>query len=140
MADTVRRIERSSFRYYNSLVFVKLSRNLEFIRESSFWYCDSLPSIFIPLHRVVRLIEMNAFHGCKELIILSVPQTTKLGEKIINGTALILSFPFETYYGRYQNNDDINAWIKNVNGDDEQYALHRACLSYNPITGMQSSY
>lgn len=32
------------------------------------------------------------------------------------------------------NNREVNQWIKNINGrEEEEYALHRACSSYNPL-------
>ena len=132
MADSVRRMKKSAFKYCKNLIFVKLSRTLQFIGVEAFWYCESLTSIFIPPS--CREIGRDAFRGCKELIISNVPQTTELGESIINKTALIRASPFETnHHGEYDGNDEeVNAWIKNVNGDDEQYALHRACLSYQP--------
>ena len=47
MADTVRRIEDWVFSWCSSLIFIKLSRNLEFIGTFAFSSC-SLTSIFIP--------------------------------------------------------------------------------------------
>ncbi|GFH56885.1 hypothetical protein CTEN210_13361 [Chaetoceros tenuissimus] len=133
MAGTVKRIEHVGFIGCRSLEYVKLSRNLEY-GENTFYSCWSLTSIFIP--QSCRVIDRDAFRGCKELIILHVPQTTELGETIISETALIESSPFETEYrGEYDGNDEeVNTSIKNMNGNDEKYALHRACSSFDPQT------
>ena len=48
MSEDVKRIEYGAFSSCRSLVFVKLSRNLEYIGELAFIYCLSLTSIFIP--------------------------------------------------------------------------------------------
>ena len=135
MADTVKRIEFCAFLHCYSLKFVKFSRNLEYIGFAAFRCCESLISIFIPPS--CREIEDCAFHACHQLIIFHVPHTIELGEGVIAETALIRASPFEEYkfsFGEYQNNEEVNAWIKNTNGDDEEYALHRACSSFNPMT------
>ncbi|GFH50296.1 hypothetical protein CTEN210_06772 [Chaetoceros tenuissimus] len=135
MADTVRRIEWSAFASCNSLVFVRLSRNLEVIGDYAFCGCDSLTSIFIPPSCAV--IDKCAFYGSSDLRILHVPRHTHLGEGVIERTALIRASPFEVdQYGKYDVNitESVNEWIRNLNGDDDQFALHRACSSFNPIT------
>ena len=135
MANTVKRIERSAFDYCRSLVFVKLSRNLEYIGRWAFWFCHSVTSIFIPPS--CRWIDDNAFRWCKKMLILHVPQHTRLGEDVVNGTALIRASPFElNRWGHYDIsiNENVNEWTKNINGDDDEFALHRACSSYNPLT------
>ena len=132
MADTVKRIEKFAFDSCSSLKFVKLSRNLEYIGFSAFDGCKSLTSIFIPPS--CRGIEDNVFSGCKKLIILSIPQYTQLGEDVIMDTALIRASHFEEdQNGEYQNSEEVNAWVKNMNGDDEEFGLHRACSSFNPM-------
>ncbi|GFH50103.1 hypothetical protein CTEN210_06579 [Chaetoceros tenuissimus] len=135
MSDTVRRIEDSAFGRCCSLTFVRLSRNLEHIGGYAFFGCECLPSIFIPPS--CQEIGTRAFLRCKKLIILHVPHQTQLGEKVIDNTALIEASTFEIdEYNVYDSsiNDNVNHWIKNVNGDDDQFALHRACSSFNPIT------
>ena len=149
MADSVRRIEKSAFHTCTSLTFVKLSINLEYIGEYAFVSCRSLTSIFIPPS--CREIGSHAFWHCEKLIILHVPRQTQLGEGVIDNTALLQacqfhimdeedydeeeheSTPFTTnMYGFYQNNERVNEWIKNRHAEN-QFSLHRACASYNPL-------
>ncbi len=135
LSDTVIRIEREAFSGCNSLSFVKLSRSLEYIGGYAFFGCECLPSIFIPPS--CQEIGTRAFLRCKKLIVLHVPHQTQLGEKVIDNTALIEASAFEIdEYSVYDTsiNDNVNHWIKNVNGDDDQFALHRACSSFNPNT------
>ncbi|GFH50292.1 leucine-rich repeat domain-containing protein [Chaetoceros tenuissimus] len=135
MADTVRRIEGHAFSNCDSLTYVKLSRNLEYIGIEAFCECSSLISIFIPPS--CREIAHFAFTACTKLIILSVPQHTQLGDKVIAWTKLIKASSFETNaIGVYDDSisENVNEWIKNINGDDDQYALHRACSSFNPLS------
>ncbi|GFH47103.1 hypothetical protein CTEN210_03578 [Chaetoceros tenuissimus] len=137
MADTVKKIERNAFCMCFGLEFVKLSRNLEFIRFGAFQLCKSLNSIFFPPSCIE--IGSHALDNCQQLINLNVPQTTELGDNVISNTKLIEASHFEedelliNNHGRYQNNEQVNTWIKNIN-QSEDYALHRACSSYNPIT------
>lgn len=130
MSDTVRRIERDGFFGCGSLYDVKLSRNLESIGMQAFYSCG-LHSIFIPPS--CREIGDSAFENCDMLLTFVVHRHTRLCMNVIKGTALMsLSSFFEDSYAFW--NNEINAWIKNINGtDDEEYALHRACSSFNPI-------
>ena len=64
---------------------------------------------------------------------MSVPQQTQLGANVIACTALVKASPFPTdRFGDYENQEDVNTWIKNRLQGDE-YALHRACSSFNPL-------
>ncbi|GFH44675.1 hypothetical protein CTEN210_01149 [Chaetoceros tenuissimus] len=131
MSDTVRRVEDGAFSQCWSLEYVRLSRNLEYIGESAFFECRSLTSIFIPPS--CREIGKWAFNDCEMLIILSVPRHTQLGQDVIGGTSLIKASPFETNdYGEYEDSNGVNEWIK-CHHDDNQFSLHRACASYNPL-------
>ncbi|GFH47061.1 hypothetical protein CTEN210_03536 [Chaetoceros tenuissimus] len=138
MADTVKRIEMCAFDRCGSLKFVRLSRTLEFIGLNAFWYCQSLTSIFIPPS--CTMIEDRAFYGCKCMLILGLPQQVELGQDVFQETDLIKRSPFrrdEDGYGVYYDSDgddDVEAkqWIKSMN-NEEAYALHRACSSFNPI-------
>ncbi|GFH44632.1 hypothetical protein CTEN210_01106 [Chaetoceros tenuissimus] len=153
MSDTVKRIEAAAFLFCKSLVIVRLSRNLECIGEFAFVACEPLTSIFIPPS--CREIEDRAFEHCKNLIILKVPLQTQLGDSVIAKTALIEASPFPTgirnqinpdlegtmadrfdatlaeLAGLYDNNQ-VNEWLRNMHRD-EQFSLHRACSSYNPL-------
>ncbi|GFH57099.1 hypothetical protein CTEN210_13575 [Chaetoceros tenuissimus] len=133
MADTVQRILECAFMGCTCLSRVRLSRNLEYIGESLFADCLSLTSLFIPPS--CREIAYAAFHKCRDLIILCVPEHTRLGRYVISKTALARTSPFRTLqdgdYSVYQNNDEINEWIKNIN-QNEEFALHRECASYEP--------
>lgn len=132
MADTVRRIGEKAFKDCKRLLYVKLSSNLEYIGICAFYRCESLISIFLPPS--CTEVDDEVFYGCEDLIIFCVHLNTQLGENVIAGTSLIYSSPFEKdYLGQYEdNNEEVNEWIKNLNGDEE-YALHRACSSFNPI-------
>ncbi|GFH50104.1 hypothetical protein CTEN210_06580 [Chaetoceros tenuissimus] len=136
MADSVRRIKNGAFIHCESLKFVKLSRNLEYIGNYAFSGCKCLPSIFIPPS--CQEIGKRAFRYCRKLIIFLVPQETQLGEGVIEDTALIKASPFEIdASGEYETrfNENVNEWIKNINRTvDDEFALHRACSSFNPIT------
>ncbi|GFH61895.1 hypothetical protein CTEN210_18371 [Chaetoceros tenuissimus] len=131
MANNVERIERSAYYRCYSLVFVKLSTSIESIGAYAFLFCESLNSIFVPVS--CREIDICALDGCSKLIILSVPQHTTLYEDVIANTALIKASPFDTNVrGRYENDEEVNEWIKNRLADN-QFSLHRACASYNPL-------
>ena len=134
MADTVKRIERDAFYRCWRLVFVKLSTDLEFIGVQAFLFCSSLTSIFIPPS--CREIDYQAFRCCEKLIILSVPHQTQLDRNVISETALMEASPFTNdSVGRYQSNVEVvHQWIKNINiGEDDEYVLHRACSSVDPL-------
>lgn len=127
MSDSVKRIEYNAFDICKKLAFVKLSTGLEYIGEDAF-AGTKLTSIFIPPS--CQEICDYAFQYCEELIILSVPQDTRLGINVIEKTALLEASPF---YARDQEdiiNDEVNEWLKNIN---EQYELHRVCSSFNPL-------
>lgn len=69
---------------------------------------------------------------------MTVPRHTDLGFGVIPNTALIKTSPFETnengVYGRAVN-DEVNEWIKSIN-NDEKFALHRICSSFEPTVQM----
>ncbi|GFH47140.1 hypothetical protein CTEN210_03615 [Chaetoceros tenuissimus] len=129
----VKRIEDNAFGYCICLVFIKLSRALEYIGEWAFRDCDSLTSIFIPPS--CREIANYVFDGCEELIILSISPHTQLGANVIASTALIEASKFKTdgMYGHYEDTTEVSTWIKSIN-DAEGLALHRICSSDNPDT------
>ncbi|GFH50295.1 cell surface protein [Chaetoceros tenuissimus] len=122
ISDSVKRIERMTFAGCESLFFVGLSTSLEYIGESAFCDCAcSLISIFIPPS--CRHIGEGAFADCHNLIIFHVPQQTQIGENAIGKTALIKVSPLEVDgFGRYYGTitESVNAWIKNINGDDDR--------------------
>ncbi|GFH57562.1 leucine-rich repeat domain-containing protein [Chaetoceros tenuissimus] len=134
MADNVKRIEEGAFKECASLSHVRFSINLEYIGDSAFYDCKSLTSIFVPPS--CTEIDNWAFDTCSKLIIFVVPQHTQLGEWVIADTALIRRHLFRGHMydgGLYDNANETIDLIKNINGDTEEYALHRACSSYNPI-------
>ncbi|GFH57163.1 hypothetical protein CTEN210_13639 [Chaetoceros tenuissimus] len=132
MADSsVRRIEESAFQDCYKLAYVKLSRNLEYIGRVAF-FSTSLISVFIPPS--CTRIDSQAFNSCDELIIFHVPQDTELyGWDVFHGTNLLGISPVEMNNEREVEDMDneVSDWIKNIN-NDEQYALHRACSSFDP--------
>ena len=134
MADTVKRTEDNAFVGCISLSFVKLSRNLEYIGGWAFQSCVSLTSIFIPPS--CRWIGDQAFYWCDELIICNIPENTQLGEEVFVDTALIKKSPIELDEdGEYahQHEEEAVRWVKSIN-IEEEFALHRACASFNPLT------
>ncbi|GFH50294.1 hypothetical protein CTEN210_06770 [Chaetoceros tenuissimus] len=134
MNDTVKRIEEMAFAGCENLFFVRLSRNLEYIGDNAFCDCTALTSIFIP--PLCREIGKWAFESCDQLIIFNVSRQTQIGENAIVRTALIKASPLQVDGNGWYDGiaERVNEWIKNINGDDDQYALHRACSSYNPLT------
>ena len=71
----------------------------------------------------VEMIPEYTFAGCKH---------TTIGIKAIMYTALIEASPFEIDgWGEYDNNDEANSWIRNIN-QNEEFALHRECASIEP--------
>ena len=134
MSDTVIRIEDCAFAACENLSFVRLSRNLEYIGRNAFCDCSSLASIFIPPS--CREIARVAFADCHKLIILRVPRQTQLGRNVIENTALIKASPFEVdEWGSYDGiTESVNEWIRNINRDDDQFAFHRVCSSFNPLS------
>jgi hypothetical protein len=133
MADTVRRIEWSAFFHCICLEFVKLSRNLEYIGEHAFYGCQNLTSIFVPPS--CREIGYQAFRCCEQLIILGLPWHVELGRGVFQKTSLIQKSQIELdEYGEYDSDEEeeVVQWVKSIN-NEETYALHRACSSFNPI-------
>ncbi|GFH47102.1 hypothetical protein CTEN210_03577 [Chaetoceros tenuissimus] len=133
MADTVRRIEYKAFFGCDSLVFVGLSKNLEYIGYAAFYWCESLTSIFIPPS--CREIDDEVFERCRKLIILGLPQNVQLGAGVFQCTLLMTKSPLELDEdGEYNEEDEEAAvqWVKSIN-NEEAYALHRACSSFNPL-------
>ncbi|GFH53324.1 hypothetical protein CTEN210_09800 [Chaetoceros tenuissimus] len=132
MADTVVRIERCAFGYCSSLLFIRLSINLEYIRGSAFTHCIILKSIFIP--STCREIGGSAFASNKNLTIFNVFRDTEIGKNAICRTKLLRDSHFElNERGTYHDQtDDVHNWLKNMN-NDEKYSLHRACASFQPL-------
>lgn len=121
-ADSVIKIKKDAFFLCKKLVFIKWSLSLLSIGTRAFCRCN-LSSVFIP--PLCRLICDEAFESNENLSILHVPQNTDLRGKIFNGTALAEVSPI---------NDDyiMNRWLKNLNNND-QFSLHRACSSFQPL-------
>ncbi|GFH56694.1 hypothetical protein CTEN210_13170 [Chaetoceros tenuissimus] len=133
-ANTVIRIERRAFSGCSSLVSIKLPTNLEYIGAYAFKRCN-LSSAFVP--PTCREICRYAFTGNRNLSIFHVPQDTELDrEGIIQNTALARASPIVPnrigiYYTSLQK-IEMNRWIKTMN-NDEEFALHRACSSFQPL-------
>ncbi|GFH61889.1 hypothetical protein CTEN210_18365 [Chaetoceros tenuissimus] len=130
-ANTVLRIKGNAFLRCRSLVYVKLSINLEYIGSTAFYGCN-LYSIFVP--PTCREICAYAFYLNKSLSILNVPQHVELGGWIIQYTLLAktshLDVTTDGWYGQ-ELDDDMNTWIKNMN-HDETFSLHREFASLQP--------
>ncbi|GFH61541.1 hypothetical protein CTEN210_18017 [Chaetoceros tenuissimus] len=124
--DSVERIEDEAFYWCKKIAFVKFSRKLEFIGDDAFQSCESLNSIFIP--DSCRQIGNQAFDDCKMLIILQ-QHTELVGPQFSFWTPLL-----QLFIGEVRNElsfDEVNRWVKSINGDDE-YGLHRLCSSMHP--------
>lgn len=90
LRDGVTRIEDGAFFGCRSLVFIQLSRQLQFIGKLAFADCISLEAIFLP--PTLRKIESYAFDACESLRIFKLPcgiDLKGLGNEIIAGTAII---------------------------------------------------
>ncbi|GFH43865.1 hypothetical protein CTEN210_00338 [Chaetoceros tenuissimus] len=119
-ADSVIIIRKAAFHYCKNLLFIKWSINLQLIGEDAFRNCN-LASVFIPPR--CRYIGYTAFARNTNLTILNVPQDTHLGLSVIFSTKLHQSS---------WNPGSINSsWLKNINNDN-QFALHRICSSFEP--------
>ena len=122
--DTVIRIKSLAFFQCISLVFIKLSINLEYIGDFAFVECN-LSSVFIP----PRCLEIGtrAFAGNRNLTIFSVPQDTDLDDEVVLSTKLLERSPNPAY---------INiTWLMNIN-NDKRFDLHRVCSSFEPSLEM----
>ncbi|GFH43791.1 hypothetical protein CTEN210_00264 [Chaetoceros tenuissimus] len=124
-ANTVVRIEWWAFFGCKSLAYIQLSITLEFIGDSAFVGCD-LSSVFIPPR--CRDINFGAFAFNTNLSIFYLPHDTELPQSIIHNTALAKASPFQVETIGWH----MNEWIKNIN-NDEAFALHRACSSFQPL-------
>ena len=92
-ADTVVTIGESTFEYCKSLVYIKLSINLELIVQHAFEHCD-LSSLFIPPR--CQLIGQCAFRNNKNLKIFNVPQETDIDNwSFISRTKLLEESDFQ---------------------------------------------
>ncbi|GFH47852.1 hypothetical protein CTEN210_04328 [Chaetoceros tenuissimus] len=112
------------------LVHIKLSRNLEYIGEEAFMYCESLTSIFIP--ESCEEIGNHAFYKCTKLIILSVDlDGIYLGDYVIAKTKLKKALRPLIFFYTLHMRTEINMRIENINAD-EQFKLHRICSSCDP--------
>ena len=125
------RIERFAFCRCESLVYIKWSVNLEFIGYRSFDQCN-FSSVFLPPR--CRLVQGWAFACNDNLNIFNVPQDTEF-----QGFPFILAKFLEKCPFRdrptlaYSDHcEEIQTWMKNIN-NHEDYALHRACSSYQPL-------
>jgi len=82
--DTVTRIERFAFRYYVSLIFIRLSTNLVSIGVMAFHGCKSAEAVFLP--PTINRIEDQAFGDCKSLRFCILPDPTDhVGIEVFKG-------------------------------------------------------
>ena len=123
-ADTVLRIENLAFFQCAGLVFIKLPVNLEYVGDLAFVECN-LSSVFIP----PRCLEIGtrAFAGNANLAILNVPQDVDFDDEVVLGTKLLQRSPNPHYMNI--------TWLMNIN-NDERFALHRVCSSFEPTLEM----
>jgi len=79
--DTVTRIEEYAFCGLQSLRFVRLSTNLEYIGTLAFFNCSSVEAVFLP--PTVTHIDHQAFYGCTSLRFCILSDTIDhLGEQV----------------------------------------------------------
>ncbi|GFH58508.1 hypothetical protein CTEN210_14984 [Chaetoceros tenuissimus] len=126
-ANTVVRIEDCAFFDCEGLDYIKLPINLEYIGEPSFQQCN-LSSVFLPPR--CRQVRDYAFADNTNLKIVNVPQDVD----IFYETKLLAASPLGDEEGRYNcsHEEAVHNWMKNINNDDK-YALHRACCSFQPL-------
>ena len=135
--DSVIDIEGSAFYECFCLRYIKLPLDLEYIGDNAFEYFN-LSSVFIPPR--CRHIGFNAFSSNANLEILSVPQDialVDLGYRMFRFTKLFQrsSFQGQGYFLSANNEAVLNTWLKNIN-NDETFALHRLCCSFEPTLEM----
>lgn len=128
-ADTVTQVKERAFQGCKELAYVRLSVNLQCIGDHAFYDCK-LSSVFIPPR--CRKVGDFAFHHVKNLTLFNVPQGTELGSFCISGSRLYAIAPFDPDLPITDYEEQTFAWVKNINANDE-YALHRACASYQPL-------
>lgn len=129
---TVKHIRRSAFMYCKRLRSVVFSENLEVIGSFAFAACIRLRSIFIPLS--CTHIFGDAFFYCEKLLICSVGNPS-MGIHVFDGSELMKRSPFtRNRNGRYNDYDAISRWVTSLNGDTDEFSLHRACASCTPNT------
>jgi len=88
--DTVTRIENYAFNRCESLRFIRLSVNLEFIGWAAFNGCESLEAVFLP--PTVTHIGDYAFRDCTSLRFFHVPESIDhLGNDIFYGCDQLVS-------------------------------------------------
>ncbi|GFH44051.1 hypothetical protein CTEN210_00525 [Chaetoceros tenuissimus] len=133
LSNTVIRVQYYAFKCCKSLVYMKLSINLEQIDDCAFEGCN-LASVFLPPR--CRFVGGWAFGHNHNLNIVSVAQDTEIGSGAFFRVKFLGKFPFHhslyewpQYYEHYE---EIHTWMKNIN-NHEDYALHRACSSYQPL-------
>ncbi|GFH58444.1 predicted protein [Chaetoceros tenuissimus] len=113
------------------LVNIKLPINLEFIGYWAFYKCD-LSSAFLPPRWCH--VGIWAFSESAKLTIVHVPQDVELEDKAFDETKLIADSHFgdeKSYDYDDAHEEAVQEWVKNIN-NDEKYALHRACCSFQP--------
>lgn len=127
-ANIVIRIEDNAYMECRSLIFVKWSINLEFIGDNVFYNCN-LSSVFMPPR--CREIGELVFGKNENLSLLYVPNTLLttfgLGSSVLDSTKLQQIVPREINIDEH--------WLKNIN-NDEKFALHRVCSSFQPTLEM----
>ncbi|GFH57240.1 predicted protein [Chaetoceros tenuissimus] len=84
-------------------------------------------------------IEEYAFIHCRSLTYikwstnLEFPQNVELAHDVFTRAKFLDKSPFPNTRTSYEENcQEIHAWMKNIN-NHEDYALHRACSSYQPL-------
>lgn len=68
-----------------------------------------------------------AFVGNSNLIIVNVPQDTEQSYGAYDSTKLLEISPFQGYYDRSLELNEVHTWLNNIN-NDEKFALHRVCM------------
>jgi len=92
MPDTVIYIGEDAFRDCDSLRFIRLLTNLEYIEAWAFWNCESVQAVFLP--PTVRHIGDYAFMRCESLIFCILPETINhLGIDVFGGCCRLSTTP-----------------------------------------------
>ena len=59
---------------------------------------------------------------------LSIPKYARLGQRVIEDTALFQAFPFKRSYYSKKKSKEVNRWLK-IRHVDNAFSLHRICSS-----------
>ena len=125
--DHVTDIEDDAFYSCDSLRFIRLSNNLEYIGKGDFYNCKSVEAGFLP--PTVTYIDDEAFYDCESLRFLYAPETIDhLGDGVFQWCdRLLTTIEYnEDDNGYAINSEAVNEWLMQRHAN---FHLHQACSS-----------